>query len=128
MPIGRLRDSSASWRRSAGRSTAWESSTFRLIRPKRAAARNACSGPLQDRLIKELAKQGLNEIETPKAWIRDVYVPDHNVRFGRPAAVPEIAFVTVRDTATLAETLCVQDSRRVLPLSIASSLQRALFY
>jgi hypothetical protein len=33
----------------------------------------------------------LNEIEAPKAWIRDDYVPDHNFRFGRPAAVPEIA-------------------------------------
>ena len=70
-------------------------------------------GTLQDRLIKELAKQGLNEIEAVNAWIRDVYVPAHNARFARPAAVPEIAFVTLRDPATLAETLCVQDSRVV---------------
>jgi hypothetical protein len=70
-------------------------------------------GTLQDRLIKELAKQGLNEIEAANAWIRNVYVPAHNARFARPAAVPEIAFVTLRDPATLAETLCVQDSRVV---------------
>jgi transposase len=70
-------------------------------------------GTLQDRLIKELKKQGLNEIEAANAWIRDVYLPGHNARFARPAAVPEIAFVTVRDTATLAESLCVQDSRVV---------------
>jgi transposase InsO family protein len=70
-------------------------------------------GTLQDRLIKELAKQGLNEIEAANEWIRDVYLPDHNNRFARQAAVPEIAFVTVRDTATLAETLCVQDNRVV---------------
>jgi transposase len=70
-------------------------------------------GTLQDRLIKELAKQGLSEIDAANAWIREVYLPAHKARFARPAAVPETAFVAVRDTATLAETLCVQDNRVV---------------
>jgi transposase len=70
-------------------------------------------GTLQDRLIKELAKQGLTEIEAANAWIRDVYLPAHNARFARAAALAETAFVAVRDTAALAETLCVQDNRVV---------------
>ena len=70
-------------------------------------------GTLQDRLIKELAKQGLSEIDAANAWIRNVYLPEHKARFARPAAVPETAFVAVHDAATLAETLCVQDNRVV---------------
>jgi hypothetical protein len=70
-------------------------------------------GTLQDRLIKELAKQGFTEIEAANAWIRDVYLPAHNASFARAAALAETAFVAVRDTAALAETLCVQDNRVV---------------
>ena len=70
-------------------------------------------GTLQDRLIKELAQQGCRDIEAANAWIRDVYLPAHNARFARPAAVPESAFVPVHDRAILVETLCVQDTRVV---------------
>jgi len=66
-------------------------------------------GTLQDRLIKQLAKQGCREIDAANAWIREVYLPAHNARFARPAGVPESAFVAVHDPATLVETLCVQD-------------------
>ena len=62
-------------------------------------------GTLQDRLIKELAKQSLNEIDAANTWIRDVYLPVHNARFAKPAVIPQTAFVAVRDAATLAETL-----------------------
>src|SRR5262249_28036682 len=47
---------------------------------------------LQDLLIKELAKAGLTEIEAANAWIRDVYLPAHNARFAKPAALAEKAF------------------------------------
>jgi transposase len=70
-------------------------------------------GTLQDRLIKELAKQGLSEIDAANAWIREVYLPECKARFARPAALPETAFVAVQDPATLIETLCVQDTRVV---------------
>jgi hypothetical protein len=70
-------------------------------------------GTLQDRLIKELAKAGLHEIEAANAWIRKVFLPDHNARFARNAAVPETAFVAVADTATLIEALCIQEDRVV---------------
>ena len=48
---------------------------------------------LQDRLIKELAKAGLTEIEAANAWIRDLYLPAHNARFVTPAALADNAFV-----------------------------------
>jgi len=70
-------------------------------------------GTLQDRLIKELAKAGITEMTAANAWIRDAYLPAHNARFARPAAVAETAFVTVADTAVLTDTLCVQDNRVV---------------
>jgi hypothetical protein len=70
-------------------------------------------GTLQDRLIKELAKQGCREIDAANAWIREVYLPVHNARFAQPAALPESAFVAVHHPATLVETLCVQDNRVV---------------
>jgi transposase len=68
---------------------------------------------LQDRLAKELAKAGLGEMEAANAWIRDVYLPAHNRRFARPAAIAESGFVPVSDTATLVETLCRQEERVV---------------
>jgi transposase len=70
-------------------------------------------GTLQDRLIKELAKAGLAEIAAANAWIAEVYLPAHNARFARPAAVPESAFVTIGDPTVLAETLCRQEERIV---------------
>jgi hypothetical protein len=69
-------------------------------------------GTLQDRLIKELAKAGLTEIAAANAWIRDVYLPAHNARFARPAALADNAFVAA-DPALLAETLCVEEERVV---------------
>lgn len=69
-------------------------------------------GTLQDRLIKELANAGITAIEAANCWIREVYLPAHNARFAKPAALPESAFVRV-DAALLTETLCVQEQRVV---------------
>jgi transposase len=69
-------------------------------------------GTLQDRLIKELAQAGLTEIAAANRWIKDVYLPAHNARFAKPAALPESAFVAA-EAATLAEILCVQEARVV---------------
>ena len=70
-------------------------------------------GTLQDRLIKELAKAGITEIEAANAWIRDVYLPGHNARFAKPPALPESAFVKVADKSSLVEALCVEEERVV---------------
>ena len=69
-------------------------------------------GTLQDRLIKELAKAGIGDIDAANAWIRDVYLPAHNARFARPAALADNAFVAA-DRALLAEALCVEEERVV---------------
>jgi transposase len=69
-------------------------------------------GTLQDRLIKELAKAGIREIDAANAWIRDVYLPQHNARFAKPAALEESAFVAA-DPALLVETLCIEEERVV---------------
>jgi transposase len=69
-------------------------------------------GTLQDRLIKELAKTGIRDIGAANAWIRDVYLPAHNARFAKPAALEESAFVAA-DPALLAETLCLEEERVV---------------
>jgi hypothetical protein len=69
-------------------------------------------GTLQDRLSKELKHAGLHELETANQWIRDVYLPRHNARFAKPAALPEKAFVAV-DPELLSETLCREEERVV---------------
>jgi hypothetical protein len=67
---------------------------------------------LQDRLVKELEHAGLREVATANQWIREVYLPRHNGRFAKPAAVAEKAFVAV-DPALLRETLCIEEERVV---------------
>jgi len=69
-------------------------------------------GTLQDRLPKELKRAGITTIEAADRFIRAVYLPAHNARFARPAALPESAFVAA-DPALLRDTLCVQEERIV---------------
>lgn len=69
-------------------------------------------GTLQDRLTKELALAGVSEIAAANRFIRDVYLPRHNARFAKAAALTETAFVAV-DPALLAETLCIEEERVV---------------
>src|SRR6516165_554786 len=67
---------------------------------------------LQDRLVKELDHAGLRDVDTANRWIRESYLPRHNARFARPAALPEKAFVAV-DPELLRETLCSEEERVV---------------
>jgi hypothetical protein len=69
-------------------------------------------GTLQDRLVKELKHAGPRDLETANQWIRAVYLPRHNARFAKPAAVPEKAFVAV-DPELLSEILCREEERVV---------------
>jgi hypothetical protein len=69
-------------------------------------------GTLQDRLVKELAHAGIGDIETANRWVRQVYLPAHNARFAKPAAIAETAFVAA-DAEVLRETLCSEDQRVV---------------
>jgi transposase len=69
-------------------------------------------GTLQDRLIKELALAGIADIVAANRFIREVYLPRHNARFAKPAALAESAFVAA-DPTLLAETLCIEEERVV---------------
>ena len=67
---------------------------------------------LQDRLTKELALAGIDDIEGANAFIRDVYIPAHNARFAIAAEHEGSAFVAIPGV-DLAEVLCVQEDRDV---------------
>jgi hypothetical protein len=67
---------------------------------------------LQDRLVKELEHAGIRDVAAANVWLREVYLPQHNARFAKPAAVAEKAFVAV-DPAVLRETLCIEEERVV---------------
>jgi hypothetical protein len=69
-------------------------------------------GTLQDRLTKELALAGISDIAAANQFIREIYLPQHNARFAKPAQFEETAFVAA-DPALLAETLCIEEERVV---------------
>jgi len=67
---------------------------------------------LQDRLVKELALAGIDDIEAANVFIRDVYLPAHNARFTVAAAQPGSGFTPIPGV-DLDEILCVQEERQV---------------
>jgi hypothetical protein len=69
-------------------------------------------GTLQGRLPQELALARLDDVAAANRFISEVYLPRHNTRFARPAALEETAFVTA-DPALLTEALCVEEERVV---------------
>ena len=91
---------------------------------------------LQDRLVKELALEGIDTIEAANQFIRDTYIPAHNARFAIAAEQPGTAF-TLIPGVDLDEILCVQEERQVgndncvsfnrLKLQISASPLRAHF-
>jgi hypothetical protein len=69
-------------------------------------------GTLQQRLPPVLRRAGVLTKETANVYLRETYVPEHNARFGKPAAEPGSAFVACAGVA-LEEVLCVQEDRQV---------------
>src|SRR5271169_6096127 len=69
-------------------------------------------GTLQDRLPKELRLAGVTDIEAANAFIRDVYLPEHNARFAVDPAGEGSAFTPIPGV-DLDEILCVQEERQV---------------
>lgn len=67
---------------------------------------------LQDRLVKELALAGIDNIETANRYLREVYLPAHNQRFATAAEEPGSAFVPCR-AEQWREVPCVQETRQV---------------
>lgn len=69
-------------------------------------------GTLQDRLPKELALAGITTIEAANRFLAEVYLPEHNARFGVAPEQPETAFVADQAGAHR-DVLCVQEERMV---------------
>jgi hypothetical protein len=82
-------------------------------------------GTLQDRLVKELAHAGIRDVTTANTWIREVYLPQHNARFAKPAALPDKAFVPA-DADLLREMLCIEEERVVARDNTVSYLRLKL--
>ena len=69
-------------------------------------------GTLQQRLPPELRRAGVSTMAAANGYLREVFVPDYNARFGKPAAEPGTAFVAYAGPP-LADVLCVQAERQV---------------
>jgi transposase len=69
-------------------------------------------GTLQNRLPNELKLAGITDVEAANAFIRDVYLPEHNARFAIQPATAGSAFVPI-EGVDLGEILCVQEERQV---------------
>jgi hypothetical protein len=67
---------------------------------------------LQDRVVHELRLAGLRTIPAANAYLREVYLPQHNATFSHPARDPESAWVALGDV-DLDQILCHQDTRTV---------------
>jgi transposase len=80
---------------------------------------------LQDRVPKELVLAGIRTMAEANVWLRDTYIPAHNVRFATRAEQEGSAFVAVPGL-DLAEVLCVQEERVVGNDNCVSFLNRKL--
>lgn len=69
-------------------------------------------GTLQGRVPQELRLHGLGTMEAANVYLRDVFMPEFNTRFGVAAAEDGSAFIAYTGTS-LADTLCVQEDRQV---------------
>lgn len=67
----------------------------------------------QDRLVKELAQLGIDDMAQANAYLEEVYRVQHNKEFARAAADPGSAFVPYVAQAQLADVLCEQHERVV---------------
>ena len=69
-------------------------------------------GTLQQRLPPELRRAGVRNQEEANAYLREVFVPAYNARFGKPATEPGSAFIPSA-TVVLEDVLCIQLDRQV---------------
>ena len=67
---------------------------------------------LQDRLVNELALARIATVAAANAFIHDIYIPAHNLRFAVKAEQDGSAFVAIPGV-DLKEILCVQEDREV---------------
>jgi len=87
----------------------WGSNISRRIRLRRVAAERLFH-TLQDRLVKELALEGVTTVDVANRYIRTTYIPAHNARFAVKAEQEGTAFVAIPGV-DLNEILCIQEER-----------------
>ena len=66
----------------------------------------------QDRLVTELRLAGASTIDQAKEVLQE-FLPKFNARFAVAAEQPETAYRPVPDELSLAETICIKDTRKV---------------
>lgn len=69
-------------------------------------------GTHQDRLVKELAAEGITTMEAANRYLEEVYRPNYNQEFARPAREPGTAFVALMGVE-LGDILCEHFERTV---------------
>src|SRR3954451_5207955 len=77
-----------------------------------AARRRASSSRKRDRPAPKNGSSSVVDAWGHASWMREVYLPAHNARFAKPAAVSEKAFVAANGEV-LRETLCSEEQRVV---------------
>lgn len=70
-------------------------------------------GTLQERLTRELALAGINDIEAAPRYIAEIYLPDHNARFAQPPEIEGTAFVPLSHPSQVEDILCLHSDRVV---------------
>lgn len=69
-------------------------------------------GTLQDRLVKELALEGITEMADANRYLKEVYIPFHNRKFAVQPESNQSAFMPVLGL-DLRNVFCIQDERSV---------------
>lgn len=70
-------------------------------------------GTLQDRLVKELRLEGINEIDAANTFLRDVFLPDFNTRFCVTPQSETDVHRLLQPSEDLAAILSVQSTRYI---------------
>lgn len=70
-------------------------------------------GTLQQRLPPELRRAEVTTMAAANAYLREMFVPAYNTRFGKPAAEEGTAFIAYAGGVSLRDVLCVQEDRQV---------------
>jgi hypothetical protein len=69
-------------------------------------------GTLQKRLPQELRLHGITDMQSANRFLQEVYLPEHNARFAKPAQAEGSAFTPLMGF-DLEQALCIQEERIV---------------
>jgi transposase len=69
-------------------------------------------GTLQKRLPQELRLRGITDMDEANRFLREIFLPEHNARFIKQAAIEGSAFTPLMGF-DIQQVLCIQEERRV---------------